>query len=115
MIRNAVIHPANEQPLLADLYQLPAASDLCLVCTNLRTLSGTRPTFADNSASYFLFPLSYIRFVEIPPGAMSGAEPMPSGEEVPALAAGQAAGVDSAAPEADLEIDEDFLRRVRDV
>jgi hypothetical protein len=107
MIRNAVIHIINEQPLRADLYEMPTASDVSLVCTNLRTMNGTRPVFADDMNSVFLFPYDHIRFVEIPPGAdatrsattpeVAAREPAPEPEE-----------------EADLEIDEDFLRRIRD-
>ena len=43
MIRNAIIHVQNEQPLLADLYEMPSALDQGLLCTNLRMLDGKRP------------------------------------------------------------------------
>src|SRR5690606_8425460 len=46
-IRNAVIHLLNEQPLLADLFELPGPADVALRCTNLRTMSGNRPVFVD--------------------------------------------------------------------
>ncbi|HEY7589414.1 MAG TPA: hypothetical protein VH723_00335 [Candidatus Limnocylindrales bacterium] len=102
-IRNAVIHLANEQPLLADLFAPPVAGDLVLICTNLRTLGGKRPVFADDSRSIFYFPFTHIRFLEIPPGADgSVVEAAPSRRPEPE-------------PEEDLEIDEDFLRRVKDV
>jgi hypothetical protein len=114
VIRNAVLHLNNEQPLLADLFDLPAPADVGLRCTNLRALNGKRPVFVDDSASVFFFPYLHIRFVEIPPAAVSGELdlPMPVG-----------AAVDGASPddplaaeaEEDLEIDEDFLRRIREV
>ena len=63
MIRNVVIHINNEQSLLADLLEEPKPSDLALICTNLRTMNGTRPTFADHGDSLFVFPLVHIRFV----------------------------------------------------
>jgi hypothetical protein len=107
MIRGAVLHLLNEQPLLADLFALPTATDTGVVCTNLRTLSGKRPVFVDHEASIFYFPYSHIRFVEIHPGA-EGAPAAPAGED--AAAAPEAP---PAEPE-DLEIDEDFLRRVRE-
>jgi hypothetical protein len=106
MIRGAVLHLLNEQPLLADLFALPTATDTGVVCTNLRTLSGKRPVFVDHEASIFFFPYGHIRFVEVHPGA----------EGAPAVPASEGA----AEPEApvgepeDLEIDEDFLRRVRE-
>ena len=55
MIRNAVIHITNEQPLLADLYEMPTASDASLVCTNIRMLDGKKPIFIDNAKSIFVF------------------------------------------------------------
>ena len=107
MIRNAVIHVNNEQPLLADLLELPAPSDASLVCTNLRMLNGKRPVFADRIESTFVFPLVHIRFVEIPPGARGELVPV-SGDELPAAEPEREA-------EAELELDEDFLRRIRDI
>ena len=114
MIRNAVLHIMNEQPMLADLFEAPSPGDVGLRCTNLRTLNLKRPVFVDNSASIFFFPYRNIRFVEIPPGAISGSDPGS------ALELGRAGSDDDRASlpdevEPDLEIDEDFLRRIREV
>ena len=112
MIRNVVLHINNEQPLLADIFDVPAAGDVGLRCTNLRLMNGKRPVFADDSNSMFFFPYLHIRFVEIPPVAMAGTDiDMPVGVGV----AGQLDGPPVDEPEADLEIDEDFLRRIREV
>lgn len=77
-------------------------------------MNGKRPVFIDEIASVFFFPYLHIRFVEIPPAALSGTDlPMP----VP-VAAGVENGVgDDLDGDADgeLEIDEDFLRRIREV
>jgi hypothetical protein len=107
LIRDVVLHINNEQPLLADLFDRPAPGDTLLVCTNLRTLSGTRPIWIDETASTFYFPFGIVRFVEIHPGS-DGAPELPAGST--------AAGAPPAAPEpeAELDIDEDFLRRVRE-
>jgi hypothetical protein len=111
VIRDAVLHLGNEQPLLVDLLERPGPSDVILVCTNVRTTSGTKPAWIDQSRSVFFFPFAIIRFLEIHPGA----------EDAPGLAAGGAgAGAPGSAgpaeaPEAELEIDEEFLRRVREV
>src|SRR3990172_10030605 len=75
VIRKAVIHIMNEQPLLADLFEPPSPGDVGMRCTNLRTLNGKRPVFVDDSASIFFFPYLHIRFVEIPPGAMTRSDP----------------------------------------
>ena len=103
MIRDAVIHLQGEQPLVADLPSLPTANDSCLVCTNLSTLDGKRPVFIDDSASTFIIPLQHVRFIEILPEAGATVHAHP------ALEAGEPAP-DEAAP----ELDEDFLRRIRE-
>lgn len=113
MIRNAVIHMVGDQPLVADLFELPAAGDQGLLCTNLRTLTGKRPVFADHIESVFFFPYSHIRFVEIPPGTQGAAD----GATGDAAATDRATDVEPepAEPESELELDEDFLRRIREV
>ena len=104
MIRGVVVHMTGEQPFLADLEALPTAADSCLVCTNVRTSAGTKPTYIDSSESRFLFPLIHVRFVEISRAA--------SGEAGPAqLPQGVTAEADG---DEDLEVDEEFLRRIRD-
>ncbi len=108
----------NEQPLLADLFEAPSPGDVGLRCTNLRTMNLKRPVFVDDSASIFFFPYLHIRFVEIPSGAITGTDPNSSIE----LSEGGPAGDRRATPppppeepEPELEIDEDFLRRIREV
>jgi hypothetical protein len=109
MIRNAVVHVLNEQPLLADLYELPKAVDQGLLCTNLRMLDGRKPIFIDHTESVFFFPFLHIRFVEIPPSTSGLAEVGAPAEEAAPTPA------EAAEPEEDLELDEDFLRRIREV
>ena len=106
MIRGAVLHLLNEQPLVADLYGYPAPGDITVVCTNVRGTTGKRPVWADHTDSLFYFPWTQIRFLEVPPDR-GGPTPPPDGSTAIALR--------EPADEADLEIDEDFLRRVRDV
>jgi hypothetical protein len=106
VIRDAVIHMQGEQPLLADLPALPAAGDVCLVCTNLRTVDGKRPVFIDASQNTFVIPIGHIRFIEIPSERQPGQAARPAQDEVLQLPAGEG-------PE--LELDEDFLRRIREV
>jgi hypothetical protein len=109
VIRNAVVHVHNEQPLLADLYEMPKALDQGLLCTNLRTMDGKRPVFVDRSDSIFFFPYLHIRFVEVSPSASGLAEvAAPSEEAAPGPA-------ETPEPDEDLELDEDFLRRIREV
>ncbi len=95
MIR-AVIHPLSDQPLLVEIEEMPTAGDVSLVCFNVRSMDGKRPKYIDRKDSTFLSPLNSIRFVEI----------YPTGE-------GQALEAEEQEPE-ELEIDEEFLRRVRE-
>jgi hypothetical protein len=106
VIRDAVIHMNNEQPLKCDLKALPTTADACLVCTNLRYLSGAKPTFVDQVDSWFLIPLGIVRFVEVPASAIV------ESESVLALPSGPL-------PEEnfdpiDLEADSELLRRMRE-
>lgn len=111
MIKNVVIHITNEQPLLADLYELPTAADVSLVCTNVRMLDGKKPIFIDHSKSVFLFPYLNVRFIEMVPGSTDGLTTDGSNG-----AGGVAVEpVGEPEPEAELELDEDFLRRIREV
>jgi hypothetical protein len=134
VIRNVVIHVSNEQPLMADLFDLPTAEDAGLLCTSVRMMDGKRPVFIDAIDSTFFFPYHVVRFIEIPKGAVpAGAkrrraapaaadggapEPEPEAAEeslLPiALGAPNEATVDGEL-DIDLEIDEDFLQRVRDI
>ena len=109
MIRNAVVHLNNEQPLLADLYETPKALDQGLLCTNLRTLDGKRPVFVDKIENIFYFPYLHVRFVEFA-ATSSGLPELEAG-----LDAKQPEPGEDEDAEGDIELDEDFLRRIREV
>ena len=100
MIR-AVLHLTNDQPLVVDLLEEPTPRDIAIVCTNPRTVDGKKPVFIDYPSSTFVFPMSAIRFVEVHRMGEDGDQLTPMVTDQPAE------------PE-DLEIDEDFLRRVRE-
>lgn len=110
MVRAVSVHLANEHAFLADLFAMPALSDQTVVCTNVRTPDGKRPVWADAKESIYYFPWTHIRFLEIPEGAVESGHPGggAGGDEY-------AVQPDEAERESELEIDEDFLRRVRDV
>ncbi len=130
MIRNVVLHISNEQPLLADLYEVPAARDAGMLCTNLRAMDGKRPLFVDNMEATFFFPYRVVRFLEIPSDALErhlaegrGAAPsdraagirIPGGPESTLPAVIEAPAGDDLGLDMGEEIDEDFLRRIRDI
>ena len=112
MIRNVVLHLNNEQPVVVDLFELPTAVDLGVLCTNMKTLDGKRPVFIDDINAVFFFPYLHVRFVEIPPRSLVGTE-LEVAVEVAAPVAGPAE--ESLDDDENLEIDEDFLRRIREV
>jgi hypothetical protein len=91
VIRNVVVHIANEQPILADLLMDPKPSDVALICSNLRTMGGKKPVFIDKTESTFILPLAHIRFVELPQASMAEAEASRTADGGRARAAGRAA------------------------
>jgi hypothetical protein len=105
MIRNVVVHLISEQPILADVLDAPQPGDATLICRNVRTLDGRRPVFVDRSDSTFVFPYTGIRFVEIPKTSLD----LGDDDDGSLVAAAEP----EAEPE-ELEIDEDFLRKVRE-
>jgi hypothetical protein len=98
----AILHLLNDQPLAVDLLETPTPGDIAVICTNVRTLDGKRPVFIDFSSSTFAFPMAAIRFVEIPRAA----------DEAKRATRSITSTTEEEAD--DLEIDEDFLRRVRE-
>lgn len=127
MIRDVVVHLNNEQPVLVDVFDVPKSRDQGLVCTNMRTLDGKRPVFIDREDSVFFFPYTHIRFIEIHAGSLEGGSIEPAGGDIgaeiraPRPAASPPPAESEPAPatmpiedEGDLELDEDFLRRIRE-
>lgn|GEM_PF-1071619 len=110
VIRDAVIHMNNEQPLVCDLRGMPEASDVSLVCTNLRLVDGKKPTFIDRVDSWFAIPLHIIRFIEIPLSAVEASSilALPSGP-LPDP------GAPSVEDQEEHEAAEELLQRIRDV
>ncbi len=106
MIRGVIVHLLNEQPFLVDLLETPTPGDAGLLCTNVRQLDGRKPIFIDRMDSTFFFPYLNVRFLEI----LGERQPAAPGEGETAEAVGGA----PAAEDEDLEIDADFLRRIRD-
>ena len=110
MIRNVVVHLLNDQPIIADLFEAPSPGDAALICTNLRTTDGKRPTYVDRASSTFVFPYGQVRFVEIHAGTGGALEADLASEAT----TGSMPETPTRAEDEDLEIDEDFLRRIRD-
>jgi hypothetical protein len=140
VIKNVCIHVENEQPLLADLFDLPSSDDAGLLCTNSPTMYAKRPVFIDQTGSTFFFPYHVVRFLEIPERQMAGrrvtsARRAPEGrpadgrlpddvaldgeddldEDGSLLPVAVGAAEEPSSEELELEIDEGFLQRIRDI
>jgi hypothetical protein len=124
MIRDVVLHMANDLPMRADIESLPTAGDTTLVCTNLLTIERRKPLAVDHTDSVFIIPLQFIRFIEIPRAAIAasglGVSSTPGVPRPAELSAGReglaetAEGGPREEPLEDLEPDEELLRRIRE-
>ena len=97
----------NEQPLKADVEQMPTAADSCLMCTNLRYMSGQKPGWSDHIDSWFMIPMTVIRFVEVPQTSIAGVEGIIPLSATPFVR-------DEPHVFEDVEPDEDLMRRIRE-
>jgi hypothetical protein len=114
MIRNVRVHLEGGLPVVVDLRTLPGPADVSLLCTNMRTTDNKRPTFIEHGQSWFVIPMSVIRFVELPSDALeqAAASALPSSV---ALGPGETAPGSGGQEDADFEPDEAFLQRIRDI
>jgi len=120
VIRDAVIHMNNEQPLVCDLREMPDTSDAGLLCTNLRLVDGRKPTFIDATDSWFVIPYHIIRFVELPLNSVEAGErlALPAGRIVERSDEDDADLEDAGDEEGDEDMDdasEELLQRIREV
>jgi hypothetical protein len=88
MLRDVVVHINNEQPIMVDLVGEPSASDVTLICRNVRTMAGKKPVFVDKIDSTFMIPLAHVRFVEMPLESVRAHEEERAGGQLPRLEAG---------------------------
>ena len=114
MIRDVVLHINNEQPLRADLFEFPEPDAVLLRCTNVRTLNNTRPVFVDDLNSIVFFPMLHLRFIEVLPKSQAEANLSLAPGETPIPVPAPVPQTPEPEPEEDLEIDEAFLRKVRE-
>ena len=84
------------------------------MCTNLRMMDGRKPVFVASSDATFYFPYLHVRFLEIPRVALAAPEADPDDGTLAGSPEGRA-GRAPADDGGELEIDEDFLRRIREV
>jgi len=56
VIKSAIIHLANELPIMVDLLEPPSPTAQSVRCTNVRTVDGKRPGFVQDAKSTLLRP-----------------------------------------------------------
>jgi predicted alpha/beta-fold hydrolase len=64
---SVILHLPNEDPLLAELDELPKAGDTNVSVTNIRKRDGGRVAYLDGDAERVFFPWHRITFIEIMP------------------------------------------------
>lgn len=67
MTVQVVIHIANEDPILAELEQLPGAADTCLLALNPRARDNKDLRFLAPNVTRVVWPLSRVTFIEVLP------------------------------------------------
>lgn len=63
--RKVIIHLANEDPIMADMDDLPGPNATVVVFTNPRKRDNKNVNWVTAGAQAFIFPLSRINFIEI--------------------------------------------------
>lgn len=62
-----LVHLLNEDPILAEVEDLPTASDNCVYLSNPRRRDGKPVHYLDREAVQFIFPWTRITFIEVMP------------------------------------------------
>ena len=63
-----LVHVKNEDPILAEMDEIPGTTDTLIILKNPRRRDGKDVTYLDNQVQTVLFPYERINFVEILPG-----------------------------------------------
>lgn len=63
--RKVIIHLANEDPVLADMDELPGPNATVIVFSNPRKRDNKNVTWMTAGAQWFIFPIARINFIEV--------------------------------------------------
>jgi hypothetical protein len=66
-MQSVIIHLANEDPILAEMEDLPDTTSSYVVCINPRRRDGKSLHYITSEAVSFLFPWNRITFIELLP------------------------------------------------
>ncbi|MBP7693462.1 MAG: hypothetical protein KA764_16185 [Anaerolineales bacterium] len=69
MAVQVLIHIANEDPILAELEQLPGNADTCLIALNPRARDNKDLRYLAPNVTQVIWPLSRVTFIEIMPAS----------------------------------------------
>ncbi len=67
-----LIHVANEDPIMADVEELPAPTDQAVICSNIRRRDGKDVHYVDAQAVTFMIPWHRIMLLEVMGGEEEG-------------------------------------------
>jgi hypothetical protein len=62
-----ILHLPNEDPLLADIEELPKPGDNFVLVSNMRKVDGTQLGYLDTEADKVLLPWHRINYIEVRP------------------------------------------------
>ena len=68
MSSTLLIHLLNEDPILAEVDELPTKTDTFIMVKNPRRKDGKDLPYLDNSVTNVIWPLARVSFIEIMPG-----------------------------------------------
>ena len=64
-MRSVVAHVTNEDPFLAEMIELPKATDTCFEFFNPRLRDGKPLRYVSSGMSSIIFPLHRVSFIEV--------------------------------------------------
>lgn len=76
MAYTVILHLPNEDPILAEMEELPKPNDMCVIVSNMRKRDGNRLNYVEVDAEQFIFPWHRISFIEVMPSEAERAKVM---------------------------------------
>lgn len=65
MAYTVILHIQNEDPLLAEMDELPKPADMFVMVSNIRKRDGSRVNNIDMEAERFMYPWTRVNFIEV--------------------------------------------------
>ena len=71
-----ILHLPNEDPVIAEMEELPKPNDTHVIVSNMRKRDGNRLSYVEMEAERFIFPWHRISFIEVLPSEAERAKVM---------------------------------------